>query len=82
MSIVGPRPPIAFEFDLYDDRARGRLAVKPGITGLYQVTARSRVPFSKMLAIDLQYVRKRSLALDVAIMLATAWVMLSGEGAG
>jgi lipopolysaccharide/colanic/teichoic acid biosynthesis glycosyltransferase len=82
MSIVGPRPPIPFEYDLYDQRARGRLAVKPGITGLYQVTARSQVPFSRMLALDLEYIERRSLWLDVGIMVRTVGVMLSGRGAG
>ncbi len=81
MSIVGPRPPVPFEFELYDDRARRRLAVKPGITGLYQVRARSRVPFSQMLAIDLDYIQHRSLWLDLRIMLETAGVMLTGKGA-
>jgi lipopolysaccharide/colanic/teichoic acid biosynthesis glycosyltransferase len=81
MSIVGPRPPIVAEFELYDDRTRRRLAVKPGITGLYQVTARSQVPFSQMLAIDLDYIERRSLRLDVGIMLRTVAVMVSGKGA-
>ena len=82
MSVVGPRPPIVEEFALYDERACRRLAVKPGITGLYQVTARSRVPFSGMLALDLEYIERRSLALDLWIMLRTAAVMLCGRGAG
>lgn len=82
MSLVGPRPPIMAEFDLYDDHARARLAVRPGITGLYQVTARSQVPFSRMVEIDLEYIRRRSLVLDVSIMLRTAVVMLAGRGAG
>jgi lipopolysaccharide/colanic/teichoic acid biosynthesis glycosyltransferase len=81
MSVVGPRPPVPCEWELYDDDARGRLAVKPGITGLYQVTARSQVPFSRMVAIDLDYVRRRSLALDTGIMLRTFWVMVAGRGA-
>jgi lipopolysaccharide/colanic/teichoic acid biosynthesis glycosyltransferase len=81
MSVVGPRPPIPYEWELYDVNARRRLAVKPGITGLYQVTARSRVPFSRALAIDLDYVRRRSLWLDLHIMLRTFGVMLSGRGA-
>jgi lipopolysaccharide/colanic/teichoic acid biosynthesis glycosyltransferase len=81
MSVVGPRPPLAHEWELYDAGARCRLSVKPGITGLYQVTARSRVPFSRMLAIDLDYVRRRSLWLDLRIMARTAGVMLSGRGA-
>jgi len=82
MSIVGPRPPIVDEFVLYDENVLRRLAVKPGITGLYQVTARSRVPFSEMLAIDLDYIERRSLLLDLKIILRTAAVMVSGRGAG
>lgn len=82
MSVVGPRPPLPFEYELYDERARCRLAVKPGITGLYQVTARSEVPFSQMVAIDLEYVQTRSLNLDLWIMLRTLGVMVSGRGAG
>jgi lipopolysaccharide/colanic/teichoic acid biosynthesis glycosyltransferase len=82
MSIVGPRPPIEFEYDLYDDAAKRRLAVKPGITGLYQVTARSRVPFSEMLRLDLEYIRTRSIWLDLRIMAQTPVVMVTGRGAG
>ena len=81
MSVVGPRPPIPAEFEVYDEAARQRLSVKPGITGLYQVTARSRVPFSGMLAIDLDYIRRRSVPLDLWIIARTAWVMLRGRGA-
>jgi lipopolysaccharide/colanic/teichoic acid biosynthesis glycosyltransferase len=81
MSIVGPRPPIPAEFEVYEDAARRRLAVKPGITGLYQVTARSRVPFSRMLAIDLDYIRRRSLLLDLSVIRRTVWAMMKGEGA-
>ncbi len=81
MSVVGPRPPIPFEFDLYDEHTRQRLAVKPGITGLYQVSARSQVPFSQMLAMDLNYIRRRSLWLDLQIMVKTIWIMLTGRGA-
>jgi lipopolysaccharide/colanic/teichoic acid biosynthesis glycosyltransferase len=82
MSIVGPRPPIEFEYELYDERAKRRLAVKPGITGLYQVTARSRVPFSKMLELDLEYIRTRSLWLDLSIILRTPLAMITARGAG
>jgi lipopolysaccharide/colanic/teichoic acid biosynthesis glycosyltransferase len=81
MSIVGPRPPLLEEYQHYDERARQRLAVKPGITGLYQVTARSRVPFSRMLTIDLDYIERRSWWLDFSIMLKTVGVMLRGDGA-
>jgi lipopolysaccharide/colanic/teichoic acid biosynthesis glycosyltransferase len=82
MSIVGPRPPIPAEFEHYDDAMKRRLAVKPGITGLYQVTARSKVPFSRMLEIDVDYIQRRSLGLDLVIMARTVWAMLRGQGAG
>jgi lipopolysaccharide/colanic/teichoic acid biosynthesis glycosyltransferase len=82
MSVVGPRPPIEYEYELYDESAKRRLAVKPGITGLYQVTARSRVPFSKMLELDLEYIEKRSLWLDLSIMVRTPIAMITGRGAG
>ena len=82
MSIVGPRPPLEFEYALYDEHARRRLAVRPGITGLYQVTGRSRVPFSRMVELDLEYIERRSLWLDLSIMLRTPIVMITGRGAG
>ena len=82
MSLVGPRPPVPYEYEHYDDWARQRLSVPPGITGLYQVTARSQVGFSGMVAIDLDYIRRRSLWLDLQIMLKTPIVMLLGKGAG
>jgi len=81
MSLVGPRPPIPYEFELYDSAARKRLAVRPGITGLYQVTARSQVPFSLMLALDLDYIERRSVQLNVRIMLKTLRAMAHGRGA-
>ncbi len=82
MSLVGPRPPVPYEYEHYDDWARQRLSVTPGITGLYQVTARSQVGFSGMVAIDLDYIRRRSFWLDVQIMLKTPVVMILGKGAG
>ncbi len=82
MSLVGPRPPVPYEYQHYDDYARQRLSVPPGITGLYQVTARSQVGFSGMVAIDLDYIRRRSLWLDLQIMVKTPVVMLLGKGAG
>ena len=71
MSLVGPRPAIWYEYELYEDWHKQRLSVLPGITGLYQVTARSQVPFDEMVRIDLEYIRKRSLWLDLKIMLLT-----------
>jgi lipopolysaccharide/colanic/teichoic acid biosynthesis glycosyltransferase len=82
MSIVGPRPPILHEYLLYDERARQRLSVLPGITGLYQVTARSRASFAEMLDLDLLYIQQRSLALDLGIILRTFAVVAKAEGAG
>jgi lipopolysaccharide/colanic/teichoic acid biosynthesis glycosyltransferase len=71
MSIVGPRPPLYYEYELYNDWHKQRLSVLPGITGLYQVTARSAVSFDEMVRIDLEYIQKRSLWLDLKIMLLT-----------
>ena len=81
MSIVGPRPPIVFEYELYGHQQLRRLAVKPGITGLHQVTQRSAASFSKMLATDISYIERRSIWLDLTIMVRTVGVMASGRGA-
>lgn len=81
MSVVGPRPPILFEFNLYDYHKKRRLALRPGITGLFQVTGRSIQPFSWMLATDLDYITRRSLLLDLRIIFRTIGVMISGRGA-
>jgi lipopolysaccharide/colanic/teichoic acid biosynthesis glycosyltransferase len=81
MTIVGPRPPIRYEYEYYTDYQKQRLAVLPGITGLYQVTARSLVTFEEMVEIDLDYIQHRSFWLDLKIMLITPWVMITGKGA-
>jgi lipopolysaccharide/colanic/teichoic acid biosynthesis glycosyltransferase len=81
MSIVGPRPPVPYEFRLYNDYHKQRLAVLPGITGLAQVRARSRVSFEEMVEMDLEYIRRRSTLHDLLIMLRTVWVVLSTKGA-
>lgn len=79
MNIVGPRPPVVYEYGLYGPHARGRVAVKPGITGLYQVRRRGRATFSEMLELDLEYVRRRSLWLDLCIIARTPLAILRGE---
>ena len=79
MNIVGPRPPVLYEYDLYGPDERKRLAVKPGITGLYQARRRGRASFSEMLQLDLEYISRRSLWLDIQIILKTPWVMLTGQ---
>lgn len=81
LSIVGPRPPLLYEYEHYTPRHKTRLDVLPGMTGLYQITARSQVPFEKMVEIDLDYIQRRSYWLDLKIMLKTPWVLLTGMGA-
>lgn len=82
MSLVGPRPPVPYEFERYDVWHRRRvLEAKPGITGLWQVTGRSRTTFDDMVRLDLKYVNDWSLLLDLKILLQTPGAVLSGNGA-
>jgi lipopolysaccharide/colanic/teichoic acid biosynthesis glycosyltransferase len=82
MSLVGPRPPIAYEFRAYDLWHRRRvLEIKPGITGLWQVEGRSRTRFDDMVRLDLKYARGWSLWLDVKILIQTPSAVFSGDGA-
>jgi exopolysaccharide biosynthesis polyprenyl glycosylphosphotransferase len=81
MSLVGPRPPIPYEVNCYNAWHKRRLAIKPGITGLWQVHGRSRVPFDGMVRLDLEYAASWSLALDIKILLKTPWAVLIGDGA-
>jgi exopolysaccharide biosynthesis polyprenyl glycosylphosphotransferase len=82
MSLVGPRPPLAYEFEEYDIWHRRRvLEVKPGITGLWQVNGRSRVRFDDMVRLDLQYARGWSLWLDIQILMQTPRAVVFGDGA-
>lgn len=79
MSLVGPRPPIPYEVEHYSDWHRKRLEVKPGITGLWQVSGRNRLPFDKMVQLDIYYIQHWSLWLDAKIMLRTIPAILRGE---
>jgi len=82
MSLVGPRPPIAYEVQAYDIWHRGRLMeAKPGITGLWQVSGRCRVKFDEMVRLDIRYARTWSLWLDLKILLRTPRAVFLGEGA-
>lgn len=82
MSLVGPRPPIPYEVECYDIWHRRRLlAVKPGITGLWQVSGRSKVAFDDMVRLDLKYARSWSIWLDLKILIKTPLAVLSREGA-
>jgi exopolysaccharide biosynthesis polyprenyl glycosylphosphotransferase len=80
MSLVGPRPCLPFEYDLYEEWQRRRLDVTPGMTGLWQVTGRSYVTFEEMVLLDLFYIGNWSLALDVKLLLRTLPVILFGKG--
>jgi lipopolysaccharide/colanic/teichoic acid biosynthesis glycosyltransferase len=82
MSLVGPRPPLPYEFTCYDLwHVRRMIDVKPGITGLWQVSGRSRTSFDEMVRLDLRYAKKWSLYLDFMILLRTPGAVASGEGA-
>jgi len=82
MSLVGPRPPVPYEFQVYDTWHRRRvLEVKPGVTGLWQVSGRSRTSFDDMVRLDVRYSQSWSLGLDIKILLATPRAVLGGEGA-
>jgi lipopolysaccharide/colanic/teichoic acid biosynthesis glycosyltransferase len=82
MSLVGPRPPVPYEFEIYDTWHRRRvLELKPGITGLWQVSGRSSTSFDDMVRLDLRYCRSWSLWLDIKILLATPTAIFTGQGA-
>ena len=80
MSLVGPRPPLDYEFEAYDHWQFDRLQVKPGITGLWQVSGRNLLTYRQMCELDVQYVRHWSLWLDAKIMLKTIPVVLFNSG--
>jgi lipopolysaccharide/colanic/teichoic acid biosynthesis glycosyltransferase len=80
MSIVGPRPTVQGQVDAYTERQRGRLAVKPGITGWAQVNGRASLPWPQRIDLDLWYVEHRSLALDLEIIARTVRMVLGGHG--
>jgi lipopolysaccharide/colanic/teichoic acid biosynthesis glycosyltransferase len=81
MSLVGPRPPLPEEAERYEAWQRRRLDVKPGISCLWQVSGRSRLSFDEWMRLDLEYIRRQSLATDLWILLRTIPAVLSREGA-
>jgi lipopolysaccharide/colanic/teichoic acid biosynthesis glycosyltransferase len=81
MSLVGPRPPLPDEAARYADHVRRRLVVKPGLTGLWQVSGRSDLSWDESVRLDLRYVENWSLALDLQILWKTIAVTLRGSGA-
>jgi lipopolysaccharide/colanic/teichoic acid biosynthesis glycosyltransferase len=80
MSIVGPRPTIPVQVEQYTERQRGRLAVKPGITGWAQVNGRASLPWADRIELDLWYVEHRSLRLDLRILARTVAILVRGQG--
>src|SRR6202020_597476 len=80
MSLIGPRPTLPVQVEQYTDRQRGRLAVKPGITGWAQVNGRSSLPWSERIELDLFYIAHRSLLLDLRILWRTIVMVLAGSG--
>jgi lipopolysaccharide/colanic/teichoic acid biosynthesis glycosyltransferase len=80
MTLIGPRPTLPAQVDQYTERQRGRLAVKPGITGWAQVNGRASLPWSERIELDLYYLENRSLSLDLRILLRTPAMVLGGSG--
>jgi lipopolysaccharide/colanic/teichoic acid biosynthesis glycosyltransferase len=81
MSLVGPRPPLRYEVDDYEPWQHVRLAVRPGMTGVWQVSDRYRLPYYEMCRLDVEYVRTWSLARDLEILVRTPAAMISRDGA-
>jgi exopolysaccharide biosynthesis polyprenyl glycosylphosphotransferase len=79
LSLVGPRPPVSYEYVHYDDYHRKRLLIKPGLTGLWQVSGKNQISFDKMIMLDILYINDWSIWLDVKIILDTIPVILRGK---
>src|SRR5215472_7765337 len=79
MAIVGPRPTVPVQVEQYTPRQRGRLSVKPGITGWAQVNGRASLPWAERIELDLWYVEHRSLRLDAKILIRTVGMVLRGQ---
>jgi lipopolysaccharide/colanic/teichoic acid biosynthesis glycosyltransferase len=80
MSLIGPRPAMPYELELYQEWHRHRLDAPPGITGLWQVSGRNRLSFEEMVQLDIEYIEEWSLAGDMGILLRTLPAMLQGSG--
>lgn len=81
MSVVGPRPPMPIEVKYYTVEQKRRLGIKPGITGLWQVSGRSDTTFDEWVKLDVYYIENWSLTLDFRIILRTIWIVIAGRGA-
>jgi len=82
MSLVGPRPPLAYEVEVYKGWHMQRFEALPGITGLWQVKGRNKVNFDEMVRLDLEYIKSQSLWLDIKILFQTPFAVISTKGAG
>ena len=80
MTLVGPRPPLPYEFAEYDPHDQLRLSGKPGLTGIWQIYGRSRVPFKKMVEMDIEYLEQQSILQDLKLVALTVPVMLKSRG--
>lgn len=80
MTLVGPRPPLPYEVEEYNSQDMLRLLGKPGLTGTWQVYGRSRVPFKRMVEMDVEYLREQSILQDLKLIVLTLPVMLRGRG--
>jgi lipopolysaccharide/colanic/teichoic acid biosynthesis glycosyltransferase len=80
MSLVGPRPVIPYEVDVYPEWYHARFRTKPGMTGLWQVSGRNERTYEEMVRLDIEYADRRSIRLYVLILVKTAWVVLRGQG--
>jgi lipopolysaccharide/colanic/teichoic acid biosynthesis glycosyltransferase len=80
MSIVGPRPTLAYQVERYDEHQHRRLAVRPGLTGLAQVSGRNALSWGDRIDLDVRYVQTQSLLVDLGLITRTARTILSGEG--
>jgi lipopolysaccharide/colanic/teichoic acid biosynthesis glycosyltransferase len=80
MSLIGPRPTLPVQVEQYTERQRGRLSLRPGITGWAQVNGRASLPWSERIELDLYYVEHRSLRLDLQILWRTLAMVLGGSG--
>ncbi len=82
MSLVGPRPSLAYEVNLFKEWHKHRFETLPGITGLWQIKGRNRVSFDEMVRMDVEYIQKQSVWLDIKILVQTPFAMLFGRGGG
>ena len=81
MALVGPRPVIPYEAELYPSAYLARFAVKPGLTGLWQVSGRNERTYEEMVRLDVEYAERNSIGLDLLILAKTVWVVLTRKGA-